>query len=228
MSVDAVGADNSVAADRDVRHRRLTRTLAPASVLLVGASRDATRIGGGMAEAFRRWSFPGKLGFVGRSLPDPAGDAGSANWFTSINEACASLGPVDLVILSIGTNHVMAALDECAAADVGGVVVLANAGGGDDLASLAGEIRSYSQATGLRVIGPSSAGLLDPPRGLPGSLMRRVTTEAPLAGPGVAILSNSGAIANELLWGLRRHGVGISFWMTVGAEADVSFRPSSR
>jgi acyl-CoA synthetase (NDP forming) len=202
------------------RQATLRRTLDPGSVVLIGASRDTTRVGGGMAAAFARWGFKGDLGFVGRANPDGTDDP-KGPWFTSVGDAAAAMGAFDLAVLSIGTDHVLRTLEDCAAAGVSGVIVLANAGGGDDLASLSGAVTEFSQRTGVRVIGPSSAGLLDPTRGLPASLMRRVTTEEPLTGPGVAILSNSGAFANEMLWGLRRQNVGISFWLTVGAEADV-------
>jgi acyl-CoA synthetase (NDP forming) len=202
------------------RQATLRRTLDPRSVVLIGASRDPTRVGGGMAAAFARWGFKGDLGFVGRANPDGTDDP-KGPWFTSVGAAAEMMGAFDLAVLSIGTDHVLPTLEDCAAAGVGGVIVLANAGGGDDLATLSGSVSEFSQRTGVRVIGPSSAGLLDPTRGLPASLMRRVTTEEPLTGPGVAILSNSGAFANEMLWGLRRQNVGISFWLTLGAEADV-------
>ena len=48
----------------------------------------------------------------------------------AIEAAAEAMGPIDLAVLSIGTGHVLAALEDCAAADVAGVIVLANAGGG--------------------------------------------------------------------------------------------------
>jgi acyl-CoA synthetase (NDP forming) len=195
--------------------------LAPERLLIVGASRVPSRIGGGVVGAMSRWGYRGTVGLVSRDVPDEAsGD--SWPWFSSVEEAAGKIGDVDLAVLFVGSRHVMDALRSCAASDVAGAIVLANAGGGDDLVHLGDEISRLSHSTGICVVGPGSAGLLVGQLRLPASLMRRVTIEAPLVAPGVAIVATSGALANELLWGLARQGVGVGLWLTLGSESDVT------
>jgi acyl-CoA synthetase (NDP forming) len=169
-----------------------------------------------------RWGYPGEVGLVSRNAAAAARAGGKWPWFPDVSTAADRIGDIDLAVLFVGTDHVMDALRSCAAANVAGAIVLANAGGGAELSRLGGEICDLSVATGIRIVGPGSAGLLVGALGLPASLMRRVTTEAPLRAPGVAILATSGALANELLWGLARQGVRVGLWMTLGPESDVT------
>jgi acyl-CoA synthetase (NDP forming) len=193
----------------------------PRRILVVGASDDRSRAGGRVLDSVRKWKFDGEIVCVGHGGRGDGGENRNEDWHASIEDACERRGRVDLAVVAVGTSHVMRALDELSAADVQAAVVFASGGGGDRLAGLAREIGELAAGCRMRVLGPNTGGVILPHASLPASIMRNLAREAQFRGRGLAIVSNSGGLANELLWEYLRRGGEVGAWVGVGAEADI-------
>ena len=186
----------------------------PKSVAVIGASRQRGSISGEVFHNLVSQGFPGPVYPVNRSTPVVQ----SVTAYRSILDVP---GDVDLAVITIPKEHVVAAARECAQKGVRGLVVL-TAGFGETGAegkALQDELTQVVRGAGMRMIGPNCLGLLntDPEVNLN-------ATFAPTWPPhgGVAFSSQSGAIGLAILDTARDLGIGISQFVSMGNKADVS------
>ena len=129
--------------------------------------------------------------------------------------------PVDLAIIAVPKEHVLAVAHQCADAGVRGLVVI-SAGfrevGGEG-AERERVLRDLVRDRGIRMIGPNCMGVLntDPEISMNG-------TFAPTMPPRgrVGFVSQSGAMGLSVLDYAKEYGIGISQFVSVGNKADVS------
>ena len=128
--------------------------------------------------------------------------------------------PVDLAVIATPAATVPALVAECAAAGVGGAVVL-SAGFkevGAAGVALESQLRDALRGQSLRLLGPNCLGLMNPRTGL------NATFAAAMAQPGhVGFLSQSGAICTSVLDWSRSQGVGFSAFVSIGSMLDVGW-----
>lgn len=190
----------------------LSRVLRPDSVAVIGASRDPTRRGHQAVRALL------DAGYAGPILP--VHPAGGELLGLPVHTSVAGLPVVpDLALVGVGAGRVLEAVEECARAGVGGVIVLAVGFGetGHEGAALEQQIVDTARRAGMRVIGPNTSGVLNPHIGL-----NLVGVESIAAGA-VAILSQSGNIGLDLMTSMAASGVGLSLYVGVGNESDIAF-----
>src|SRR3569623_1003884 len=84
---------------------------APASIALIGASRDHEKIPGRLLAMLRKNDYPGRIYLVNPNYPEIDGLA----CYKSIGDIRA---PIDLAVIIIPARAVLAALEQCAAAGV--------------------------------------------------------------------------------------------------------------
>ncbi len=131
----------------------------------------------------------------------------------------AALPEVELAIVALPQHEVLAAIDACGAAGVRAVIVIgagfAESGTvGEALqAAVTQRVRGY----GMRLIGPNSLGLLH----VGARLNAGLAPALPQAG-GVAVSSQSGALALAILEHARETGLGLGSVVSLGNKADVS------
>jgi acetyl coenzyme A synthetase (ADP forming)-like protein len=192
----------------------LDAVLRPKSVAVIGASRKRGSISGEVFHNLISFGFPGPVYPVNR--------------FTTVVQSVKAYpsildvpGDVDLAVITIPKEHVVAAARECAQKGVHGLVVL-TAGFGETGAegkALQDELIRVVRGAGMRMVGPNCLGLLntDPEINLN-------ATFAPTWPPhgGVAFSSQSGAIGLAILDTARDLGIGISHFVSMGNKADVS------
>jgi acetyltransferase len=108
---------------------------------------------------------------------------------------------------------------ECGAAGVKGAVVPAVGfrESGDDGAALEIRMVEAARETGIRVVGPNTSGLLNTHLGL------HMVGGEPLAPGALAIVSQSGNVALDLMTRASRRPVGVSIYVGPGNECDVGF-----
>ena len=130
-------------------------------------------------------------------------------------------GPVDLAVISVPSDRVEAAVDDCAAKGVAGIVVI-TAGfseTGDEGRRREAALLDKVRAAGMRMVGPNCMGLVntDPQ-------FRLNATFGPIYPPEgrVALSSQSGALGLALLDYASKLNLGISTFVSVGNKADVS------
>lgn len=181
--------------------------------MLVGASRDPSKLGYGVAQNLARCGFPGAVHFV-----NPRG----GRLFDRPVYADLSLvpDPVDLAVLVIPAPAVPDTLRACGRRGVRAAVILS--GGfretGPAGAALEAECARIAREAGIRLLGPNCVGLIDTHLPLDTTFL---PPPGPLAGD-VAFLSHSGAICAAVTDWASGQGFGLSYLISLGNQADVT------
>ena len=186
----------------------------PRSIAVIGASRNANRIGGAL---FRNlW----KTGFSGTVYPVHP-EAREIDGITAYRTIADVPGTVDMAVIAVPAAQVSGVVDECLAKGVRGLVVI-SAGFGETSDDGRAEERAMLdrvRAAGARLVGPNCMGLMntDPRVGLNASF-------APIFPPRgrVALATQSGALGLAMLEYIGRLHFGLSTFVSVGNKLDVS------
>jgi acetate---CoA ligase (ADP-forming) len=192
----------------------LDSLLRPRSIAVIGASRTPNTIGHQILDNLLRH------GFTGAVYPVNPGA-------TAVHgvRAYARVGdipdPVDLAVVVVPKQHVLAVAEECGACGVGGLVVI-SAGfrevGGEGAERERG-LMEIVRRHGMRLVGPNCMGLLNTAPEV--SMNATFAPTMPPPGP-VSFLSQSGAMGVTILDYAAEYGIGISQFVSVGNKPDVS------
>ncbi|MEE8138295.1 MAG: CoA-binding protein, partial [Thermoanaerobaculia bacterium] len=161
----------------------LTPLLHPRSVAIIGASRDPTKRGHRVVRALQEAGYPGDIHLV---HPD-----GGELLGLPVSPSIAELDAVpDLALICTAAVHVPDVVRACGERGIPGAIVLAVGfrESGEQGRALEEEVLSEAAASGLRLIGPNTSGLLSPAIGL-----NLVGSPPPRAGS-LAMLSQSGNV----------------------------------
>lgn len=188
---------------------------APRSVAVVGASDDPTKPAG------RPVLFLRQAGFAGAVYPiNPKRESvQNERAYPSIS---ALPETPDHAYIVVPTESVIAAVEECAAANVPVVTILAagfSEAGTEGLARVA-QICEISKRTGIRIVGPSSLGIVN--------LHRRMLltanaafAESDLPVGNIFVASHSGSMIGALVSRGKDRGIGFAGLVSVGNEIDL-------
>ena len=207
-------AEASWARERAAAARSINAFLNPSAVAVIGASRRPTTIGGALIANLKRDGFTGAIYPVNPRATEILG----LPCFPSVRDIGQS---IDLAIIAVPAADVERVVEDCAHADVRGVVVISS---GFAEASAAGRamqdrLTQLVRQSGMRMVGPNCMGVLntDPSVALNG-------TFAPAWPPAgnIGMLSQSGALGLAILDRVRDLHIGISTFVSVGNKADVS------
>ncbi|ULR55336.1 acetate--CoA ligase family protein [Streptomyces deccanensis] len=193
----------------------LTPLLAPEGVVVIGASRQAGKLGAAMARSLA--SFPGARALVNARRPDPAEGV-----HASVAEAAAHTdGRLDLAVLCVPASGCAQALAEAAAAGCRAALVCAGGFGeaGPEGEEYADELRRVARETGVRLLGPNTSGFFAPHLGLTASF---VPAAGQLPAGDIAVVAASGGVNHALSFDLVTAGNGISLGVGIGAGLDVT------
>ena len=190
--------------------------LNPASIALIGISDDASKTSG------RPLKFLRRAGYGGRIYPvNPRRDTvqGERAW-----PDLASLPEVpEHVFILTPTDGVQAALEQCAAVGAKVATILASgySEAGAEGAEREQALRALAKRSGVRLLGPSSLGVVNAETGL------RLTANAAFAEPDLPsgrtfVASHSGSMIGALVSRGKARGVGFAGLVSVGSEADLS------
>ena len=190
--------------------------LSPTSVAVVGASDDASKTSGRPLKFLRQAGFAGRIYPVN---PRRAQVQGETAW-----PDLASLPEVpEHVFVITPTETVIDTVRECARLGVRLVTVLASGFSEAGAEGLAREqaLHDITRASGMRLIGPSSLGVVNPRARMP------LTANAAFAEPDmpvgdVMVVSHSGSMIGALVSRGRARGVGFASLVSVGNEVDLS------
>ncbi|MFF6787176.1 acetate--CoA ligase family protein [Streptomyces sp. NPDC012510] len=193
----------------------LTPLLTPEGVVVIGASRQAGKLGAAMARSLT--PFPGARALVNARRPDPAEGV-----YASVAEAAAHTdGRLDLAVLCVPASGCAEALAEAAAAGCRAALVCAGGFGeaGPEGEEYADELRRVARETGVRLLGPNTSGFFAPHLGLTASF---VPAAGQLPAGDIAVVAASGGVNHALSFDLVAAGNGISLGVGMGAGLDVS------
>ncbi|HSP55531.1 MAG TPA: GNAT family N-acetyltransferase, partial [Dehalococcoidia bacterium] len=186
----------------------------PKSVAVIGASRQRGPIG---AELFHNVLRHGYTGTVYPVNPK-ARAVGGVKAYPSVLDIPDD---VDLAIIAVPAENVLAIADDCAKKRVRGMVVI-SAGfkeTGPEGAAREELLLAKTRSYGIRLVGPNCMGVLNARPEI--SLNGTFSPVFPPAG-NVALESQSGALGLALLDYARELNIGLSTFVSVGNKADVS------
>ena len=194
----------------------LDALLRPASVAVIGASNDPTRIGGRPIRYLREAGFAGRVYPVN---PKHAAVQGLAAFphISGVPEA------VDLAIIAVPAPSVVDTVEACAMRGVR-VAVIYSAGFaemGAEGRRLQRRLSDIAAETGLRIVGPNCLGVYNSELGFFATFSTTLEDGFPAPG-GVALVSQSGAYGSHLSLLARKRNIDVRYWVTTGNEADVS------
>lgn len=198
-------------------HHTLAQALIrPASIAIYGASDDVNKMGGRPVQFLKRSGFPGKIYLIN---PKREEIQGLKAW-----PDLASLPEVpEHVFVLTPTDTVIAAVRECAAEGVKVVTILASGFSESGAEGVQREetLRQISRETGIRILGPSSLGVVNPRTGLV------LTANAAFAEPDIPVgkvfvASHSGSMIGALVSRGKARGVGFAGLVSVGSEVDLN------
>ena len=212
--LDGAAVDATIERERQADVRAARRILEPESVAVVGASRRPESIGYAVLRSILDAGFTGVVHPVNPNASAVAG--------VKAYPSVASIGdPIDLAIIAVPAPAVADAVRDCAAAGVGGVVVISAgfAEIGGDGRDRQHEIVDIVRGSGMRLVGPNCLGVLNATEDV--SLNATFVGTPPRSGP-IAFLSQSGALGLAILDHARDLGLGLSSFVSVGNKADLS------
>lgn len=188
----------------------------PSSIALIGASDDPSKTGGRPLKYLREAGFAGTIYPVNprREYVQNERAWPSVRDLPEVPEHAYILTPTDAVI---------PAVQECADAGIKVVTILASGFSevGPEGVEREERLREIVRATGIRLVGPSSLGVVNMHTGLV------LTANAAFAEPdmpkgNVFVASHSGSMLGALLSRGKSRGVGFSGLVSVGSEVDLS------
>src|SRR5215469_10522092 len=186
----------------------------PASVAVVGASREPSSIGYRILQALVLNRFQGPV----YPVNSKAAVVGSMRAYPGVTQIPE---PVDLAIISVPRDAALRVVDDCASHDVKALIVITAGFAEADEAGrvlqkqLLEKVRGY----GMRMIGPNCMGLLntDP------AVQLNASFSPVFPPPGrIAMSSQSGALGLAILELATERQLGVSTFVSVGNKADVS------
>jgi acyl-CoA synthetase (NDP forming) len=194
---------------------------APASIALIGASRDLEKIPGRLLSMLRKNGYPGKLYPINPNY----GEIDGLKCFSGI----ADVGqPIDLAVVIIPARAVQGALEQCAAAGVKNAVIISSgfAEEGGDSADMQDAIVALAKRTGMRISGPNAEGFYSEVHRVAATFSPTVDVkpnEARLVASQrrIGIVAQSGGIGFAIYHRAKALGIALSYVVSAGNESDL-------
>jgi acetate---CoA ligase (ADP-forming) len=186
----------------------------PQSIAVVGASRRVGSIGREILHNLVEYDFHGKVFPV-----NPKADfIHSIKAFPSVSSIP---DPVDLAIIVVPNDDVLAVVDDCGAKGVKGLVVITSGFGetGEEGRQLEDQLLQRMSRYGMRMIGPNCMGVINTDPDI--RMDATFAPTLPLEGR-IGFMSQSGALGVAILNMARELDIGFSHFVSMGNKADTS------
>ena len=194
----------------------LDALLRPASIAVIGASSDPTRIGGRPIRYLRDARYGGRIYPVNPRHAEVQG-------LTAFSRIADVPEAPDLAIVAVPAPGVVETVEACAARGVRAALVFSAgfAEMGADGRRQQDRLGAVATATGMRIVGPNCLGVYNSELGAYATFSSTIEDGYPTPG-GVALVSQSGAYGSHLSLLARKRNIDIRYWVTTGNEVDVS------
>jgi acyl-CoA synthetase (NDP forming) len=196
---------------------RLDRILRPRSVAIVGVSPEPGHMGASVLANLERCHFAGDIHLVSRSRKEFNG----RQCTPSIDELPHG---VDVAVLVVPQNAAVDAIVACGRRGVGGAIVFASgfAEVGDDGRADQERLAAAARGANVMMLGPNCIGMCA--FGVGAALTFEFNVEPPTPGatPKIGMVAQSGAIAAIMRMGFLAKGLGVTFYISTGNEADLT------
>lgn len=193
----------------------LDALMQPRSIAIIGASQDATKIGGRPVDLLRRYGYAGKIYPVNPKAALVQGLQAYAS-VDALPEA------PDLAIIAVDAEKAPEAVEQCAARGVRSVVVFSSgfAELGEKGRAMQDRLQAAARRTGIRLLGPNCLGAVSIPERAIATFSIVIEHSMPAAGS-LGIVSQSGNLGSYTMRMASDRGAGISRFMTTGNECDI-------
>ncbi len=193
----------------------------PASIALIGASRDLDKIPGRLLSMLRKNEYPGKIYPINPNY----GELDGLRCYPSIVDVGQ---PIDLAIVIIPARAVLGALEQCAAVGVRNAVVISSgfAEEGGDSTAMQDAIVTLAKKTGMRISGPNAEGFYSEVQKVAATFSPTVDVK-----PGVqhlvatrrrvGIVAQSGGVGFAIKHRAKALGIATSYTVSAGNECDL-------
>ena len=192
----------------------VSHLLAPASVAVIGASRQAGSIGAAVVHNLVAYGFHGPVYPVNPAATEIEG-------LPAFPSVLAVPGDVEMAVVTVPAAVVANVARECAQKGVRGLVVISAGFGeaGPDGVALQRELVEICRQAGMRLVGPNCMGMINSAPGV--NLDATFAPDQPVAGS-IGFLSQSGGLGLAVMARAQALGSGISSFVSVGNKADLS------
>ena len=206
------------AAPAHVSDDGVRRLLQPTSVAIVGLSTDAAKHGGRVLRHLRALGYAGDI----YGVHPKADTIEGVEIFRSVSELPVA---VDALVCAVPAPALPAVIAEGAALGAGAAVIFgagfAEAGG--DGGERQRELVAAAGTSGLRILGPNSAGMVRPSSRAALSFLTSLDRPGDQIRPGpVAVVTQSGGAGSYLLNRAAARGQGVAAIVSTGNEADIT------
>jgi acetyl coenzyme A synthetase (ADP forming)-like protein len=189
----------------------LENIFAPASVAVIGASREPGKLGQAVLANIIEHGFSGAIYPINPKADEVLGHKA----YPSVLQVP---DPIDLAVIVIPSKYVAAALEECGQKGVKGVIVI-SAGfrevGGEGM-KMERELISIAEKYGMRMVGPNCLGIIDTLSPINASFAAGMPRKGT-----IAFMSQSGALCTAVLDVALAEDVGFSHFVSLGNKADL-------
>ena len=189
----------------------LDKFFEPRSVAVIGASREAGKIGNDVLRNLIQYGYKGKL----YPINPKSDEIMELPCYKSVKDVP---GEVDLAVICIPAKFALEAVRDCAAKKVPAVVII-TAGFkemGREGAELERQVVEVAASSGMRIVGPNCLGVINTATSLNASFAAGMPERGD-----IAFLSQSGAFGTAVLdWAIGEK-IGFSKFVSVGNKADV-------
>ena len=186
----------------------------PASIAIVGVSRDPDKIGSQLLRNLQNFGDRGTIYPVHRT-------AAEINGIPAIPSLAGIEDPLDLVAICIPAEEVMDVVEDCIDNGARSLLVLSEGFADRDEIGLQrqNKLLELTRENGMRLVGPNCLGLINTDPEFPVHL-----TFAEVSPPkgNLAMSSQSGSLSLAILDVARDQGIGFSSFVSVGNKTDVS------
>lgn len=190
----------------------------PESIAVVGASEDATRMGGGLILRFLDLH-----GYGGTIYPvNPKYEA--VNGLKCFPSLADIPDPIDLAVLSVPATVVRRTVEALEPGHVKCFLIITSGFGelGEEGKRIETELMDLIRDKGGRAVGPNSVGSINLWNGVVPSITQLLDRKDVEPG-NVALASQSGAVGAAILTEAERQGIGTGHFVSSGNEADLEF-----
>jgi acetate---CoA ligase (ADP-forming) len=192
----------------------VTHLLAPRSVAVIGASRQAGSIGAAVMHNLVTYGFHGPVYAVNPAATEIEG-------VRAYPSVLAVPGDVEMAVVTVPAALVAAVARECAQKGVRGLVVISAGFGeaGPEGVALQSELVEICRQSGMRLVGPNCMGVINSASEV--SLDATFAPDRPVPGR-IGFLSQSGGLGLAVMARAQALGSGLSSFVSVGNKADLS------
>jgi len=191
---------------------KLSGFFKPKGVALIGASSNPEKLGYGILSNMIDYHYDGKVYPVNPKDDEILG-------LKCYKDVIDVPDPVELAVIIIPVKLIAAALKKCGQRGIKNDIIIS--GGfkevGEDGAKLEEELLQIARQYDIRFIGPNCVGTMDLYSGLNSTFIDGMPQKG-----GIGFMSQSGAVCGAVVNLFKDKGVGFSYFVSLGNEADVN------